>query len=131
MLSEGTVEFPCLWSLCNKGTGCAELGRMGIVLSVVADQQRPFDEAVLEVKVPSMIMLGRLTEKDHDMTNNVVSIRPSEKSRVANCVLGGKNVLDLQFVDDDGLGAITAAMLCFLIEALISIVALVAWFHFR
>jgi hypothetical protein len=65
------------------------------------------------------------------MTNNVVSIRPSEKSRVADCVLGGKSVLDLQFVDDDGLGAITAAMLCFLIEALISIVALVAWFHFR
>jgi hypothetical protein len=73
------------------------------------------------------------------MANNVVSIRPSEKLRIANCVLSGKVGLDPQFVGDDGLGvmdddgpgAIRAAMCCFLIEALISIVALAAWFHFR
>jgi hypothetical protein len=36
---------------------------MGIVLSLVANQQRPSDDALLEVKLPSMIMLRRLTEK--------------------------------------------------------------------
>jgi hypothetical protein len=62
------------------------------------------------------------------MTNNVVSIK---QSRVANCVLDGKVVLDPQFMDDDGLGAFGVLMWCVLIEAVISIVALVAWFSFR
>jgi hypothetical protein len=72
--------------------------------------------------------------RGYDITNDVVSIEPREKStrRESRTVfLVEKSFLLEESMNDDGLGGARSVICAVVIEVLISVIAVGAWFCFR
>jgi hypothetical protein len=65
------------------------------------------------------------------MKDNVVSIERSETTRESPTVFLVEKCSRFECLEDDGLGGVRALVWAVVIQALISIIAIVAWLRFR